>query len=319
MLKASVLARNLEPSITDLDFGEFTINPVGLRADELKEVLSQANSDDWILEKSYPQPPLGSPDSVDYGIPADIEKALFLLRLYQEGEIAFISLAITTPEGIRRLPPYRAINDLNSYSYPQFDFVQEKCEQWKRFADGIRSSLAWNSDWFTTARRFFLSGGAKQFSPRRDDVDRIVDYAIALESALVPERDYNTRRIRHRAAALIAADNPVREKAVAGLIKGLYDIRSRIAHGSGLDDKSREWLVDNSGQIERLVRQILVAAVQKLPPREEDRCLALTELYDPTDADRGDLVFGKFKEIKTVEVRKALAAKIVKLAGDEPK
>jgi len=38
-------------------------------------------------------------------------------------------------------------------------------------------------------------------------------------------------------------------------------------------------------------------------------------LYDPTDEDRGSVALAKFKEIKTADVRKAVAAKIAQLAG----
>ena len=129
-----------------------------------------------------------------------------------------------------------------------------------------------------------MTGGAKPFDPRRDDVDRIVDYATALESTLAPEKDYNTRRVSRRAAALTAPDNPAETEAIVRLIKRFYDIRSRVVHGSGL-----------SG---------------------ENRRAVLAGLYDPTDQDRGSFALDKFKEIKTVEVRKAIAAKIAQLAGD---
>jgi hypothetical protein len=61
---------------------------------------------------------------------------------------------------------------------------------------------------------------------------------------------------------------------------------------------------------------VLVTAVQKLPPGEEDRRVALARLYDPTDEDRGSFALDKFREIKTAEIRKAIAAKIANLAGD---
>lgn len=88
--------------------------------------------------------------------------------------------------------PYRAMHDLNSYSTLRFEVLPEECQLWKAFAADIRTSRSWSSDWFAAARRFFLSGGAKQFNPGWDDVDRIVDYATVLESTLVPEKGYNT-------------------------------------------------------------------------------------------------------------------------------
>jgi hypothetical protein len=147
-------------------------------------------------------------------------------------------------------------------------------------------------------------------------VDRIVDYATSLESTLVPERDYNTRRISRRAAALIAPDNPSEMDVVMRLIKQFYDIRSQIVHGSKLGDESRKWLFENRNQVEVRVRQVLVTALQKLPPGEEDRRAVLTGLYGPTDEDRGSSAFEKFREIKTAQVRRVIAAKIAHLMGD---
>jgi hypothetical protein len=318
VFKALILVRNLQSSAENLDFGEFTVNLVGLRFKELREVFSSVdvNPDDWIFEKSYARAPLGPPDSLVGGIPTDIEDILLLLRLYHVGDIAFIKLAITAPRGHTVNRPYRAMNDLNSYSPLRFEIGSEECQSWKAFADGIRESQSWSSDWFAAARRFFLSGGAKQFNPKRDDVDRIVDYATALESTLVPEKDYNTRRISRRAAALIEPDDPGETEVIVKFIKKFYEIRSRIVHGSRLGDQNREWLFENCDQVELRVRQVLVTAVQKLPPKEEDRRVALAGLYDPTDEDRGSFAFEKFREIKSAGVRKAIAAKIAQLAGE---
>jgi hypothetical protein len=211
------------------------------------------------------------------------------------------------------------MNDLNSYSSPEFQFKveSEECESWKAFADAIRQSQSWSSDWFAAARRFFLTGGAKPFNPESDDMDRIVDYATALEATLVPEKDYNTRRISRRAAALIATgDDPVERLVIAKFIRTFYEIRSRIVHGSRVGDENRKWLSKNRNEVELRVREALRIAVQKLPPGEEDRQVALAGLYDLTDADRGDFAFEKFREIKTAEVRKAIAGKIAQLAGE---
>lgn len=318
MSEALVLIRNLKSNAKRLDFGEFTIGDVGLRYERLGTVLSfsDVKPDDWILEKSYTELPPGLVGSSVGGVPNDIEDILLLFRLYSIGEIAFIRVAITTPKGHTVVQPYRAMNDLNSYSRPDFELRAEECGSWKAFATGVRQSQSWTSDWFAAARRFFLSGGAKTFNPTRDDVDRIVDYATALESALVPERDYSTRRISRRAAALIAVNDATEQEVVTKLVTKFYDIRSTIVHGSKLSDKQRTWLIGNNEHIERRIRQVLVAAVQKLPPGEEERRVALTGLYDPTDDDRGRSALSKFKEIETAEVRKRIAAEIASLSGE---
>lgn len=208
------------------------------------------------------------------------------------------------------------MNDLNSYSSLRFDISLEECRSWRAFAAGLRGSQSWKSDWFAAARRFFLSGGAKEFNPKWDDVDRIVDYATALESTLVPESDYNTRRVSRRAAALIAPDDPAQTDEVAKFIKRFYGIRSRLVHGSRLADEDLDWLLENCGLLEVRVRQVLVTAVQKLPAVEDGRRLVLAGLYDPADEDRGSFAFEKFREIKSAEVRKAIAAKIAQLTRD---
>lgn len=319
MFKAFILVRNLKEGVEALDFGEFRINSVGVRSKDLRETFSYAdvNHDDWVLEKSYAHLPLGPPGSAVGGIPNDIEDILLLLRLYRTGDISFLKQAIVQPSGkVLVQLPYRVMNDLNSYSLLQFQIEPEECQSWTTFADGVRGSQSWSSDWFAVAKRFFLSGGAKPFNPKWDDVDRIVDYATALEATLVPEKDYNTRRVSRRAAALIASDDPGEAAAVVKLLKKLYDIRSRIVHGGALGDENRKWLLENCDQVELRVRQIIVAAVQKLPPGEEDRRVALAGLYDPTDEDRGSSALDRFREIKTTRVRREIADKIARLIGE---
>jgi hypothetical protein len=85
MFKANVLVRNLESSDERLGFGEFAIERVGLRYEELRDVFSSVdvNRDDWIFEKLYTVPPAGPPGSPVGGIPNDLEDILLLFRLYK--------------------------------------------------------------------------------------------------------------------------------------------------------------------------------------------------------------------------------------------
>jgi len=318
MFKAFVLVRNLKSSADSLDFGEFRIRLIGSRFKELREVFSSVdvNENDWVFEKPYTQLPPGPPGSPVGGIPNDIEDVLLLLRLFKVGEISFIKTAIVPPNGNNLVQfPYRAMNDLNSYSYPEFDAQPMECEPWKAFAADIRASPSWRSGWFAAAKRFFLCGGAKRFNPGWDDVDRILDYATALEATLVPEKDYNTRRLSHRAAALLEPGKAAEADVIVKFIKKFYEIRSRMVHGSGLGDENRKWLLDNCEQVELRVRSVLTAAVRALPPEENGRRAFLAGLYDPTDQDRGDTALDKFREIKTDAVRKAVVGKIAQLSA----
>lgn len=320
MHKTLILVRNLESPAQSLDFGEFIITTVGVRFSELREVFSSGDihQGDWVFEKSYPEMPLDQIGDRVRPIQNNVEDILLLLRLFKRGDISFIRQAIIPQNGAPFLPlPYRAMNDLNSYCPPLFKFKisPEECASWRAFADGIRERQSWRSDWFEAARRFFLSGGAKPFNLKSDDVDRIVDYATALEATLVPERDYNTKRVSHRAGAVIAQGGLDEEEAVVKIVKRLYDIRSQIVHGSPLGDKNRKWLAENFDKVETVVRQILVAAVQTLPPGEKDRGVELEKLYDLADKDRGKAAVDKFREIRTEDVRKATAGEITRLVG----
>lgn len=319
MFRALVLVRNIDQSSDHrLDFGEFTIEQIGPRFKELREVFSSAdvNRDDWILEKVYTLLPAGPPGSPVGGIPNDIEDILLLLRLYKVGDISFVKQAIILPNGNTLVQfPYRAMNDLNSYALRQFTITAGECESWQAFAVEIKASRSWTSDWFMAARRFFLSGGAKPFNPSWDEVDRILDYATALESTLVPEKDYNTRRISNRAAILISPASPADIEQIGTFLKRVYEIRSRLAHGDRLGDDNRKWLVENGDLVESRVREVLRTAVEQLPPDEGARRVALAALYDPTDDDRGNFALEKFREIKTEQVRKKIAAEIKKITG----
>jgi len=319
MFKAFVLVRNLQSNANTLDFGQFTISRIGNRCDELQRVLSSSEvyETDWVLEQAYSSLPPGPPGSVVGGIPRDIEDSLLLLRLYRV-DISFIKRAITPPSGQPQgQSPYRAMNDLNSYSltHLQYEVDVEACKPWKEFADSVRKSQSWRSEWFSTARRFFLSGGAKQFNPEYDDVDRIVDYVFALEAALVWEGDFNARRMRNRGALIVPRASPEQREAIISLINRLYRVRSSVVHGSVLGDKDRKWLFENSRDIEQGVRDVLVAAVQALPPGERDRRVTLAKLYDPTDEDRKADLIRRFEGIKATDVRHAAAAEINQLAS----
>jgi hypothetical protein len=80
-------------------------------------------------------PPPGPPGSAVGGIPNDIEDILLLFRLYKVGDIAFVKQAVIQPSGNRVVQfPYRAMNDLNSYSAVRFEFAPDECERWKGFA-----------------------------------------------------------------------------------------------------------------------------------------------------------------------------------------
>lgn len=158
-----------------------------------------------------------------------------------------------------------------------------------------------DSAWFKTAQRYFLYGAAKEFEADFGIVDRVLDYMIAMEAALVPERDYVGRRLRERAVMLIRESEDA--KAV---LKKFYDVRSDIAHGASIATERITFLKDRVDDIESWVRRSLVAAIQTLPAGDSARTEKLKQIYDISDADRLENVRTAAYQVKPDSLKKAL-------------
>ena len=155
--------------------------------------MPRVNFGDWVYEKSYTSlPPVrGAAPSGFGGIPEDTEDSLLLLRLFKGGDISFAQIAVRDQTGgLSSQYSHRVISDLAFTTFP-YRLSQVECPKWGVFAHGLRRSPAWRSSWFAVARRNFLYGGAKEFNCYTErqtgieinEVDRIVDYMIALEAA----------------------------------------------------------------------------------------------------------------------------------------
>lgn len=275
---------------------------------------------DWVYEKHYsslPPAPGPAPSGLG-GIPEDTEDSLLLLRLFKSGDISFAQVSVRGANGsLYTQYPYRVISDIPTV-FP-YGLRQGECPEWDVFADEVKSRPGWNSSWFMVARRYFLYGGAKQFNcyvERQsgieiNEVDRIVDYMIALEAALVPERDFVGRRLRERGARLICED-PEESEATKKLLRELYDVRSTIAHGSPLSDEQRVFLQGNRGDFENAVRKILVGSLRNLPAEDERRKAALSNLWDVSDGDRAQKLSEDFGRIKNLQEKRLLLQRLSK-------
>jgi hypothetical protein len=224
----------------------------------------------------------------------DLEDTLLLLRLFRVGDVVFFDHTLQQPSG-QTLSKYpeRIISDYFSTSH--YVLSQSDLEDWNRFAQRLMGKPAWNSTWFGIARRFFLYGGSKEFNADYDQVDRIIDYMIALEAVLVPEGDggFLKRRVQKRGNALCP-------EASEMLLGKFYDIRSTIAHGSALGIEHRETL-RNMQAFEAAVRKILATSLSEVPASEDGRKAKLVSLYDPSDAEREQKAIEDFE--RTVKKR----------------
>ncbi|MFN0105616.1 MAG: hypothetical protein ACKV2U_26460 [Bryobacteraceae bacterium] len=271
---------------------------------------------DWILAKRYPGSEsyaIGPDDhSGVQAISRDIEEMLFLLRLFDTGEVAFSSVVITKPDGTSLLQlPHRIVNGSALFRDPLTQLTDEELNEFDAFSNHMKASRSWNSDWYQTAKRFFLYGTSKDFDPQRLEVDRVVDYATVLEAILVPESDLLGKRVRERCAALLTSYNPDDIKA---LLKEFYDIRSKIVHGEPLSKDLLKWLSTHHENIEAVVRSVLIEAVEVLPADRQQWKAAVKKLFEPTDKDREQSILQDLMRLSDLKVLVFLATKIVKRA-----
>ena len=244
---------------------------------------------DWVYEKAY----YDFDDPTEIGL--DLENDLFLLRLFKIGDLVFSHPRIREPNGnLLSQLPYRIMSQINTTN--KYSLMVDECSQFDEFAAEILSHENWSSTWFQTSRRFFLYGGGKEFSPAHDQIDRIVDYMIAMESALVPESDFVGRRLRERAVLLISNHNIDHENAKR-ILKNFYDIRSIVVHG-GNYSSIKSGVLKKSFEFETILRWVIIEAVRKLPFDDADRKTFLKNLFDVSDQARADTVLGDFCAIK---------------------
>lgn len=297
MATAFALVWNLCSQDTQLPFKNFRLWKISQgdveKITKVREMFPKACYGDWIYERRFS-------DGVSR-IGYDIEDDLFLLRLFEAGDLTFAGVVIHDNGRTSRLMPYRVISELVSSSTYPYKLNQNKCNQWDAFAREMMSLPAWYSKWFGVARRFFLYGGGKEFNPEIDEVDRVVDYMIALEAALVPERDFVGKRLRKRAEAILP---PNGNEDVPKLIQNLYDIRSTIAHGSALCAEQKTYLNQEHKRFETLVRQVLIETLKRFSRDEQERRCQLVNLDDISDDDREETLVQVFHLIKNAEKRK---------------
>jgi hypothetical protein len=64
-------------------------------------------------------------------------------------------------------------------------------------------------------------------------------------------------------------------------------------------------------EFDQIVRDLLVAAIRKMPAEAADRVTFLAELYEPSDVERAEDFAKNFKTIKSPQARRELLCKLV--------
>jgi hypothetical protein len=312
---AYALVKNLDSHGDELQFQDFSLRKLraGRHAEveEAKQIFprGRVSFGDWVYERIYQQPPPVAQGQHDIGfgrIPSQSEDDLLIFRLFKVGDICFSEQSIRTPDGtLNTQYPYWAMSDVNTTL--RYSMDQRECASWDALALELPTREGWNSTWFQTARRFFLSGGAKEFNLHWDIVDRIVDYMVALEAVLSTDKDYLRRQLSQRGTRLL---NPQVPDECARLIKKFYDVRSTIAHGSRLSERVKDYIRNNRSDFEDVVRRVLVAALRALPSDDADKNQHLSVLFDVSDEDLANKVEEIFSRITNDERKGILLARL---------
>jgi hypothetical protein len=295
MLSTHILVKHLESDygVQAITIGEWRFE----RIDQLRgrRLLAAAQTlfpaadtqfGDWVLQRADEVPP-PSRTGQDPGRVGDIpflaEDLLLALRLLRPGDISFAAQTYEWPdEPLGRQQPYRyfaAIDSINPYRLRQADEPDVE-----RMLVTLRTLPAL-SPWFTVAKRFFLYGGAKEFNPGQYEIDRIVDYCIALEAVLTFENEFVSRLLRLRGPALLSLSTAEHHDATA-LLKTFYSHRSAIAHGSTVNIPDPHALHREMQRFETIVRDILRAGLARMPADDAARHAYLNGLHAISDSDR---------------------------------
>lgn len=308
MIHSYVLVTNLRSKAEELHFADFKFVRIGSKCDyDLKKAQSLFTRamplyNDWFYERNYK----GNDELVEK-IPYDVENTLFFLRLFKPGDLVFQNLCIETENGkLLSQLPYRIMAQIHTTQ--KYQLESEECVTFDNFAKEMGSQRNLVTSWFKTARRFFLYGGGKEFNPFHDEVDRVVDYLTALEALLVPERDFVGRRLRERAVSLLNESNADSED-VKQLLKGFYNVRSAVVHGSNISD-FKKGILKRNGDFESVVRRIIIQALKTLPENDKDRKAYLKNLFDVSDQDRSEQAFSDFCSVRDQLEKKNLFDRI---------
>jgi hypothetical protein len=298
MINSFVLVKNLRSNSEELHFAGFKLVKIGSSWDyDLKRAQHLFPKawplyKDWVYEKGY-----NDNDEREARIPFDVEDTLLLLRLFKPGDLVFLSPCIENAGGeLLSQLPYRVMAYIHTTH--MYNIQSEECPDFDTFANEIRSQKNWSSTCFQTARRFFLYGGGKEYNPKHNEVDRVVDYMTALETILVPERDgFIGRRLRERAVSLLRHHNIDRDDTKR-LLRDFYDVRCAVVHGSDISPFKSGILTRNI-DFETVVRKIIVEALKALPDSDNDRVAYLKQLFDVSDQNRTEKVYSDFCSIKS--------------------
>lgn len=317
MYTSYALFRNVEQAEAVLRFKDFEMRPISTPGDmrDLKELFGTIFYNTyWLYVRTY-DGESSDENALFRRISRDVEDTLLKLLLFKSGDLCLMRQTIRDSQGKILSPyPHRFMSDAITANHYRFGL--DDVESFNHFCLQIESSSGWDSGWFRTARNFFLYGAAKEFHIEAREIDRILDYVIALEAVLAPEKDLHiSARVRNRAVKLLGSDD---HDGVSRLLRDAYSLRSKIAHGNPVIDDDALWLRNHMQRFEEYLRKIIVNALVTFPADDAGRKAKLKSLHDVTDTDRKGKIEEIFESITSLPEKQALLRELSEKLQHQP-
>ena len=277
-----ILINNFETQNKKLDFRDFKIMSVkkGPEAAEWKEKLGCRVVPRNILIKEFLNYRMKDDDISGFdGIIDSILDLLLAFRLLKVGDIVFGDLLIEDMEGHDSWHnPYSVARP----SFFKYSFGHDEIENFNNFRDIIANKVGYGNRFYKFSLNHFMSGVDKSFFYKIGNLERIVDYVVALESLfLIDSQLYFLRHTITERISTLLKDDSVRK-----IVKFMYDERSKIVHGSniGLSENKRQRKIEkikaHMPRFESLMREVFLKLLDFSFSRKEEIVKFMKELYD---------------------------------------
>ena len=273
---------NFETRAKELIFDDFKIISIeqGSEAKEWRQILGGKGIPSNILIKEFPNYIMKKEDDSGFDeIYRSMDELLLVFRLYKVGDIMFDHFLIKDLDSKEK---YSSLYDFAMSSVYKYEFEQNEILKFNTFRKSIKEKKGYNNIFYKFSLKYFISGGNKRFAYRIENLERIIDYIIALEALFLIDgnRYFLRRTISKRISNFLKIDN------TSEIIKYMYDERSRIVHGDyiNLSKSKKEEKVKKlkcyMPLFENLLREIFIKIFDYTFSSREKLIKFMKELYD---------------------------------------
>ncbi len=192
--KVYMSIHNLKTQNKELNFGDFKIISVkqGSETTKWKRKLACKVVPRNVLIKEFPNYEMKDNKLMGFDRIVDsIKDLLLIFRLFRVGDILFSDLLIKDRERKESFcDPYSSAR----HFFFKYALREDDIENFNNFRDKITNKAGYGNEYYEFSSDHFMSGINKGFFYRIENLERIADYIVALESLfLIDNRLYSLR------------------------------------------------------------------------------------------------------------------------------